>query len=179
MANKSKLIKAEDKTKQSKRYLRGLLDRLQDLVYQTDSRGIITYANKAFARMYSCSVADLTGLPIRRLYLKEDHRELLEQELDTRKGILIDYLVYVRKGIDSEDSLYLSVDSSWIQNDPSKGIEGAGRDVTKSIRSLDGFMQTNKEGITTFCSEELCNLYGYSEGPKELMQTTATAPNRA
>jgi PAS domain S-box-containing protein len=145
---------------------------IPDLLYETNDRGEVTFLNLGFARMFGYeSIEELMAvegedvdgrlvLYIKRFWVYPEHREFLITETATRKGRVLDYFCYVRSR--RRPPFYLSVDSIWIGKDASGGIRGVGREVTSRVRVFDGFYQTDKNGIITFCDEKFASRFGYT-----------------
>ncbi len=139
-----------------------------DLLYQTDADGNLTYINQGFATMFgyhseeemreaeSVVVAGVTVLPISNFWMYPKHRTLLLTEVQARKGRVLDYFCYVRSK--RRRPFYLSVDSVSVGS----GIGGTGREVTSKVMVFDGFYQTNRDGVITFCDEKFAHRFGYS-----------------
>ena len=144
----------EDKTKQNESF-----DSYQDLIYQTDSKGIIISANKGFCKIFGYSKNELIGMDIFKLYYKPEHRLLFLSEMENRGGILTDYIVIVKGK--NNNMIYLSLDCSFIDEKKINGVEGIGRDVTSKLNLSDGYFQTNYEGTITFANKGFSNLVGY------------------
>lgn len=137
-----------------------LVNGIQDLVYVTDPKRRIIYANSAFANIFRYPTPnDLIGKSISSLYVNREHRRLLEQSMRERGGRVINYFVYVERL--TGERFYLSVDSNWIDNDANKGIEGTGRDLTELIDFIGPFFQLNLDGVLTFCSLSFALLFGF------------------
>lgn len=83
-----------------------------------------------------------------------------------RGGRVVNYFVYVERS--TGERFYLSVDSNWIDNEESKGIEGTGRDLTELIDFLGPFFQVDLQGVLTFCSLLFARLFGF-DGPEVLI----------
>lgn len=147
--------------------LDALFNSLQDLVYVTDPKRVITYANQAFADIFGYdSPKEIIGKSIADLYVDPEHRFLLEQSIGARGGRVINYLVYVKR-TDGE-CFCLSVDSSWIGGIRENGISGTGRDLTDLVEFLGCFFQVDVKGVMTFCSPSFARLFGYT-CPTELI----------
>lgn len=147
--------------------LEDLFNGLQDLVYITDPKRRIILANQAFADIFRCSSPDeLKGKYISDLYVVPKHRNLFEESLRIRGGRVVNYFVYVKRSTD--EPFCLSVDSNWINYIESNGIQGTGRDLTDLVNFLGGFFQVNLQGVLTFCSPLLANIFGFT-GPEFLI----------
>ncbi len=136
-----------------------LLESIQDLIYETDPSGVVTYANQAFADMFGFdSALDVKGRNIRDFYSVPAHRDLLEREMEVRGGTLSDYMVVVKRRDGS--SFYLSVDSNLVSPDEtSPHVRGTGRDITMKLAMLGPFFQCNSTGMVTFCDAAFARLF--------------------
>ncbi|MCJ7632428.1 PAS domain S-box protein [Candidatus Bathyarchaeota archaeon] len=148
-----------------------LVNRVEELLYETNYEDEITFMNPAFAKTFGyMSVEDLIAnegtlengrnvVRITNFYVRPKHREILKDELELRKGKVLDFIVYVKSK--NKRPFYLSVDSNWIGQDGKDGIRGAGREVTWNLRLYNGFYQTNRLGILTFCDETFARAFKY------------------
>ncbi len=100
------------------------------------------------------------------MYVVPKHRNLFEESLRIRGGRVVNYFVYVKRS--TNEPFCLSVDSNWINYIESNGIEGTGRDLTDLVNFLGGFFQVNLQGVLTFCSPLLANIFGFT-GPEFLI----------
>lgn len=143
---------------------------ISDLVYETDSEGIISYCNAAFVRMYNLSgEEDVIGKNIRSFYSEPKHRDYLLEELKKRNKVR-DYCIVATKTNykDQKFDFYISVDTDIMEKRRKKIVRGTGRDITDKVKMLSGYFQENDRGIITFCDEQFAKILGYSH-PNEVI----------
>lgn len=155
------LVRSFRSLKNAEKHYRHVMDTISDLVYEANSSDQIVFWNKAFSRIFRFAESkDLNGTSILDLYVNQAHRQILKEEMEDREGILMDYVVWVRR--QTGEDLYLSINSESLPANGTSVVRGTGRDVTQRIEMIGGFCQLNKQGRITFCDKLFSKSFGFS-----------------
>jgi len=149
-----------------------VVDSIGDMVFMTDRRGRIVYANAAFATLHGFeSTYDVIGKPAEDFWVAKKHREIYRDELQ-RLGSVSNYLLYSKR---RDRAFCMSLNSRHKPSSVGHESWGTGRDVTNAVDVSGAHYQVNagpagdhKDAELTFCNQQFASLFGY-DGPEELI----------
>ena len=121
--------KAEKALKKSEMKYKKIFDTVQDVFFQTDTKGNITEISPSIERYSGYKQEELIGKPVEMFYYNLDDRKSFLKEFE-EKGEVVDYELKFKTK--NEDLIYSSINAQLLLDSKNKpiGIEGTLRDVT-------------------------------------------------
>jgi len=176
--------RAEEALRNSEEKFRSFLDNLGDVAYETDSHGIITYANKAAEKMTGMSLEDFLGKPFSPLFTEESQKVAVEVFQRTLNGESPEYeLTFTNGKIGHFKDKPLRDENQKIV-----GAFGIARDIT-DLKQVEEELRKSEErfrllseatfeaigihdeGVLIEANEQLYDMFGYE--PNELLGKNA------
>ena len=129
---------------EAERELRNILDNMQDAVYRTDARGIITFVSNASGEMIGYTPEQLVGKPITELYVNPEARQELLERLQN-DGYARNFIARLRHR--DGHVIWASVNTRFYHDEQGEiaGVEGVVRDITPIKQAEDELRQSEEE----------------------------------
>jgi len=179
---------AEEAWQESEQKYRTLLDDIEEGYFENDLKGVLTYVNGSYCRIFGYHEEELIGQNFRRLLsddasaeeISDDYNQIYKtgQPLKSKT-----YSLSIKEGIAKHIEITSSLNLN--SNDKPIGFRGIIHDVTDKILATealheseekyrtilenieDGYIEVDVAGNTTFCNEKTCQIFGYPR--EELM----------
>jgi PAS domain S-box-containing protein len=135
---------AEEVLKNSERKYRKIFDTVQDVFFQTDTKGNITEISPSIERCSGYKPEELIGKPVEMVYSDPDDRNSFLKEFE-KKGEIVDFVLKLKTK--KEDLIYSSINAQLLLDSNNKpiGIEGTLRDVTERKKSEEAIRKSEEK----------------------------------
>ena len=136
--------KAEKALKKSEMKYKKIFDTVQDVFFQTDTKGIIIEISPSIERYSGYKPEELIGKPVEMVYSNPDDRNRFLKELE-EKGELVDYELTLKTK--KEDLIYSSINAQLLLDSKNKpiGIEGTLRDITERKKVEEAIIKSEEK----------------------------------
>lgn len=178
------LVKANEMFQKSEEKYRLLVESLNDVIFNLDADGNITYVNPAAERIIGYSTEDITGESFTKYIHPDDLPGLMESREETMEGVLNPYefrmvdkggsVHYVRTSSRpvKKDSEHVEMVGVLTDVTVKKRAEEALKESEEKYRTIlntieDGYFEVDLKGNFTFFNESMTGMLGYHK--KEML----------
>lgn len=144
--------RAEEKIRASEQRMSAIFDSMQDIIYQTDTDGIIQWATPSIKQLLGYDVDEMVQRSIRDYYLHEDNHHELKRALSTNGGRLQNFETRL---VHKNGSHVWISENSHFRYDVNAvviGIEGTMRDTTALHHAREALQQEKERAQVTLGS---------------------------
>ncbi|MEW5799684.1 MAG: PAS domain S-box protein [Bacteroidota bacterium] len=182
------LVQVQEELQMSEEKYRKIFENVQDVYYQTDSRGRILDISPSVYRYSKFTREELIGVPVGNLYANPGDRKTLMRILMER-GEVIDMQVLLK--LKDGSVLPTSVNARLVYDEHEKiiGMEGSLRDLTERVKAENilrettsrlsaliqnlqsGILVVNEEGKIAIVNDRLRSIFGVKLHVSELLMS--------
>ncbi|MBA4389915.1 MAG: hypothetical protein C0399_03145 [Syntrophus sp. (in: bacteria)] len=176
--SETKHKKAEAALRTSEAKFKEIFETIEDLYYETDSKGIVTIVSPSLHRLTGWNEEDVIGKPATKFYVDSSDRKKLYVKL-SEKGYVHDYEVFLKRKDGEERLTSLSARMIIDDNGQPIGLRGLLRDITDRKRAEEALKESEgkfrdlaeksvagvylvQDGIFKYVNLKLAQVLGYS-----------------
>ena len=136
--------KSEQALRESEEKYRSLVEEINDIIYSTDSNGVVTYISSAVKRQMGYETSEIIGKNFLKFVHTDDHKRFLERFREIEKSKILppsEYRLLSKSG----DAHWIRLSSQPIfENGQFSGIRGIFTDITEAKKLEDQLRQAQK-----------------------------------
>lgn len=157
--------RVESQLRNSEQYVRGILNNIQDVIYQAGTDGRIDYVSPSVSQLLGYRTEELMGTLLSDLYLDEGGREVFLQALSDGHGNVFNYEAALKHKDGS--AVWVSTNAHYfydVDTGEMAGVEGIARDITTRKLTEQALSESEELFSKAFhCSPAMISISELSE----------------